>query len=63
MSVAEPGERAHSGVMRNRLRILFIATALAVAALAMSASSASAGLLVKSAPDCSPKPTTQPFLP
>src|SRR5215218_3258488 len=49
--------------MRNRLRILFIATALAVVALATNASSASAGLLVKSAPDCTPKPTTQPFLP
>ena len=63
MSVAKRRWRAHSGVMRNRLRILFIATALAVVALAMSASSASAGLLVKSAPDCTPKPTTQPFLP
>src|SRR6185503_10412987 len=47
--------------MRNGLRSLFVASSLAVFALALSASSASAGLLVKSAPDCSPKPTTQPF--
>ena len=47
--------------MRNGLRGLFVASSLAVFALALSASSASAGLLVKSAPDCSPKPTTQPF--
>ena len=63
MSVAKRGERAHSGVMRKRFRTFLAATSLAVAALAMSASSASAGLLVKSAPDCTPKPTTQPFLP
>ena len=49
--------------MRNRLRITFVAAALAVTALAAGAPSASAGLLVKSAPDCTPKPTTQPFAP
>jgi hypothetical protein len=49
--------------MRNRLRISFIAAALAVAALAAGAPSASAGLLVESAPDCTPKPTTTPFAP
>lgn len=49
--------------MRNRLRISFIAAALAVTALAAGAPSASAGLLVESAPDCTPKPTTQPFAP
>lgn len=49
--------------MTTRLRTLSIATSLAVVALGMSASSASAGLLVASAPDCTPKPTTQPFKP
>ena len=49
--------------MRNRLRISFIAAALAVSALAAGAPSASAGLLVESAPDCTPKPTSQPFAP
>ena len=49
--------------MSTRLRTLFVATSLAVLALAMSASSASAGVLVASAPDCTPKPTTQPFRP
>ncbi|HEY7455579.1 MAG TPA: hypothetical protein VH683_13495 [Thermoleophilaceae bacterium] len=47
--------------MRIRLRTTFIAAALAVFALAATASSASAGLLVASAPDCTPKPTTQAF--
>lgn len=47
--------------MRIRLRTTFAAAALAVFALAATASSASAGLLVASAPDCTPKPTTQPF--
>ena len=47
--------------MRNRLRIIFLAASLAVVALAAGAPSASAGLLVESAPDCTPKPTTQPF--
>jgi hypothetical protein len=47
--------------MRNRLRIIFIAASLAVVALAAGAPSASAGLLVASAPDCSPQPTSQPF--
>jgi hypothetical protein len=49
--------------MSTRLRTLSMATSLAVLALAMSASSASAGVLVSSAPDCTPKPTTQPFKP
>ncbi|MEA2366917.1 MAG: hypothetical protein QOI32_2429 [Thermoleophilaceae bacterium] len=47
--------------MRIRLRNSFLAASLAVLVLALGASSASAGLLVKSAPDCSPQPTTQPF--
>lgn len=47
--------------MRIRLRTTFVAAALALVATGAGASSASAGLLVKSAPDCTPKPTTQPF--
>jgi hypothetical protein len=47
--------------MRNRLRTIFVAASLAVVALAAGAPSASAGVLVKSAPDCSPQPTSQPF--
>jgi hypothetical protein len=61
MSVARRGDRSDHGLMRSRLRIMFIASGLAVAALAAGAPSASAGLLVQSAPDCTPKPTTQPF--
>jgi hypothetical protein len=49
--------------MRRGLRNIFVIAAIAVLATAMSAPTASAGLLVKDAPDCSPKPTTQPFLP
>jgi hypothetical protein len=41
--------------------MIFVAASLAVVALAAGAPSASAGLLVESAPDCTPKPTTQPF--
>ena len=63
MSVAGRGSSADHRLMRMRLRAIFVATSLAVLAMAMSASSASAGILVKSAPDCSPKPTTQPFKP
>jgi hypothetical protein len=47
--------------MRNRLRTSLIAASVAVAALAVGAPSASAGLLVASAPDCSPQPTTKAF--
>jgi hypothetical protein len=47
--------------MSIRLRTTFVAAAVAVAALAAGAPSASAGLLVKSAPDCSAKPTSKPF--
>jgi hypothetical protein len=63
MSVAESAPVTDSEVMRIRLRTTFAAAALAVFALAATASSASAGLLVASAPDCTPKPTTQPFKP
>jgi hypothetical protein len=61
MSVAKRRSWADSLGMRNGLRNLFIAGSLAVLILAMSAPSASAGVLVKSAPDCTPKPTSQPF--
>jgi hypothetical protein len=47
--------------MRNRLRTSLIAASVAAAALAVGAPSASAGLLVASAPDCSPKATSQVF--
>lgn len=63
MSVARRGDRTDHWLMRIRLRTTFIAAAVAVTALAAGAPSASAGLLVASAPDCTPKPTTQPFKP
>ncbi len=49
--------------MSNRLRTALIAASVAVVSLGAMAPSASAGLLVASAPDCTPKPTTQPFKP
>jgi hypothetical protein len=49
--------------MSNRLRTAVIAASVAVVSLAAVAPSASAGLLVASAPDCTPKPTVQPFTP
>ena len=61
MSVARRGHSGDHRLMRMRLRTILVATSLAVLAMGLSASSASAGLLVKSAPDCSAKPTTQPF--
>ena len=61
MSVAGRAAPSDYCLMRNRLRIIFLAASLAVVALAAGAPSASAGLLVESAPDCTPKPTTQPF--
>jgi invasion protein IalB len=63
MSVAKPLVMPDIRVMSTRLRTFFIAASLAAVALAMSATSASAGLLVKDAPDCTAKPTTQPFKP
>jgi hypothetical protein len=47
--------------MRSRLRTSLIAASAAVVVLAAGAPSASAGVLVASAPDCSPQPTSQPF--
>lgn len=63
MSVAKPAQETDDGPMSNRLRTTVIAASLAVVSLAAAAPSASAGLLVASAPDCTPKPTTQPFKP
>ena len=63
MSVAAETDTPHSGLMRRGLRNIFVVAALAVLVTAMSASTASAGLLVKDAPNCSPQPTSQPFLP
>ena len=54
---------ADSQCMRIRLRSTILAAVVATAALAASAPAASAGLLVASAPDCSPKPTSKPFAP
>jgi hypothetical protein len=53
----------HVGFMRRGLRTIFMTTALAVVTLGLGASTASAGILVKDAPDCTPKPTSQPFGP
>jgi hypothetical protein len=47
--------------MGKGLRNFVVAGSLAVLTLALSASTASAGILVQSAPDCSPKPATQAF--
>ena len=40
-----------------------MAGSLAALTLTIGATSASAGILVKSAPDCTPKPTSQVFAP
>ena len=63
MSVAKRVESTEHGPMSNRLRTAVIAASVAVVSLAAMTPSASAGLLVESAPDCTPKPTTQPFAP
>jgi hypothetical protein len=47
--------------MHFRLRTSLIAASVAAVAFAVGAPSASAGLLVASAPDCTPQPTTQAF--
>jgi hypothetical protein len=49
--------------MSFRLHRTVIAAVVATAALAVGAPTANAGLLVASAPDCSPKPTSKPFAP
>jgi hypothetical protein len=49
--------------MSFRLHRIVFAAVLATAALAVGAPTANAGLLVASAPDCSPKPTSKPFAP
>jgi len=49
--------------MSFRLHRTVLAAAVATAALAVGAPAANAGLLVASAPDCTPKPTSKPFAP
>jgi hypothetical protein len=49
--------------MSFRLHRTVLAAVVATAALAVGAPTANAGLLVESAPDCSPKPTSKPFAP
>jgi invasion protein IalB len=63
MSVAGGPDMTDIECMRRGHHIFLMTVALAVFALAMSATTASAGILVKDAPDCSPKPTSQPFAP
>jgi hypothetical protein len=57
------GRMPHSHFMSFRLHRTLFAAVVATAALAVSAPAAHAGLLVASAPDCSPKPTSKPFAP
>ncbi len=49
--------------MATPLHRTLFAAAVATAAIAASAPTANAGLLVASAPDCSPKPVSKPFAP
>ena len=49
--------------MRNRLHRTLFAAAVAAAAFAVGAPAANAGLLVASAKNCSPKPTSKVFAP
>jgi hypothetical protein len=49
--------------MNFRLRSTIVAATVATLALAVGAPAANAGLLVASAPDCTPKPTSKPFAP
>jgi hypothetical protein len=49
--------------MRIPLHRTVFAVVVATAALAVGAPAASAGVLVASAPDCAPKPTSKPFAP
>ena len=52
-----------SQYMRIRVRSIFLVAVVSTVVLGASAPAASAGLLVASAPDCSPKPTSKPFAP
>jgi hypothetical protein len=63
MSVATMGCMPQSRCMSFRLHRTVLAAAVATAALAVAAPTANAGLLVASAPDCSPKPTSKAFAP
>jgi hypothetical protein len=63
MSVATMACMPQSRCMSFRLHRTVLAAVVATAALAVGAPTANAGLLVASAPDCSPKPTSKPFAP
>jgi hypothetical protein len=63
MSVAKAGDRVDHCYMNFRLRTMLLAAALASVALATTAPGASAGLLVKSAPNCTWGSGSQPFAP
>jgi hypothetical protein len=63
MSVARRGDLPDGECMSNRLPRTLLAAAVATAAFAVGAPAANAGLLVASAPDCSPKPVSKPFAP
>jgi hypothetical protein len=61
MSVAKRGDRTDHSPMHKGLRTSLITASVAAAALAVAAPSASAGLLVKSAPNCTTPVTSQAF--
>jgi hypothetical protein len=63
MYVAKGARVVDSECMRIRLRSLLLVAVVGTVVLAASAPAANAGVLVASAPDCSPKPTSKPFAP
>ena len=63
MSVAKRAEEADDRPMQIRLRAIFLAASLAVVALGVGAPGASAGLLVKSAGNCTTPILSKPFAP
>ena len=63
MSVAKPVFLPDGECMRNRLHRTLFAAAVATAAFAVGAPAANAALLVASAKNCSPKPTSKVFAP
>jgi hypothetical protein len=63
MSVATMGCMPQSQCMRNRVRTTLLVAAVSTVVLAAGAPAANAGLLVASAKNCSPQPTSKPFAP
>jgi hypothetical protein len=61
--VAQSARMPDPQCMHFRLRSSFLVAVVSTVALAASAPAANAGLLVASAPDCSPKPMSKPFAP